>query len=90
VKFAFIDEKKVAFPIAVLCRALGVSRRGYDDWLANPFTERDRRRADLERKAAAVPDDVLPRGSCITPTGAAPTQATTTEARSPAPACALA
>ncbi len=28
-KFAFISEKKVAFPVAVLCRVLGVSSSGY-------------------------------------------------------------
>lgn len=55
-KFAFIDEQKVAFPVAVLCRVLGVSRSGYYDWLANPVTERERRHADLELKAAAVFD----------------------------------
>jgi hypothetical protein len=29
VKFAFISEEKVAFPIAVLCRLLAVSASGY-------------------------------------------------------------
>jgi hypothetical protein len=29
VKFAFIAEEKVAFPVAVLCRLLAVSPSGY-------------------------------------------------------------
>lgn len=53
-KFAFIDESKVAFPIAVLCRVLNVSRSGYYDWLANPVTKRESRHAALSVKAAAV------------------------------------
>src|SRR5262245_26109012 len=31
-RFRFIDAEKAAFPIAVLCRALGVSRSGYYAW----------------------------------------------------------
>jgi len=43
-KFGFISEEKVAFPIAVLCRVLGVSTSGYyasQGRLASNHTLRD-------------------------------------------------
>lgn len=53
-KYAFIAEKKVAFPVAASCRALGVSRSGFYDFLAEPETERQRRDEVLAAKARAV------------------------------------
>jgi transposase InsO family protein len=53
-KYAFIAEKRVAFPVAVLCRVLGVSRSGFYDFLDEPETERDRRAAVLAAKTRAV------------------------------------
>lgn len=53
-KYAFIAEKQVAFPVAVLCRVLDVSRSGFYDYLAAPETERQRRDACLAAKARAV------------------------------------
>jgi transposase InsO family protein len=47
VKFAFISEKKVAFPIAILCRVLGVSSSGYYASLARPVSEHARRDEEL-------------------------------------------
>jgi transposase InsO family protein len=40
VKFRFIEEQKVAFPIAVLCATLDVSRAGYYAWRTRPLSER--------------------------------------------------
>jgi len=54
VRYAFIAEKKVAFPVAVLCRALCVSRSGFYDYLREPETERERRDAMLAAKTRAV------------------------------------
>jgi len=54
VKYAFIAEKQVAFPVAMLCRVLDVSRSGFYDYLAEPETERQRRDASLAEKARAV------------------------------------
>jgi putative transposase len=48
VKFAFIDEKEVAFPVAAMCRTLGVSSSGYYKWrkrLPVPRTKDDARLA---------------------------------------------
>jgi transposase InsO family protein len=44
VKFAFIDEKQVAFPVGAMCRALAVSSSGYYEWrkrLPGPRTKDD-------------------------------------------------
>jgi len=44
VKFAFIAEKQVAFPVGAMCRALGVSSSGYYEWrkrLPGPRTKDD-------------------------------------------------
>ncbi len=53
-RYAFIAEKRVAFPVAVLCRVLGVSRSGFYDFHAEPETERQRRDATLAAKTRAV------------------------------------
>jgi putative transposase len=48
VKFAFIGEKQVAFPVGAMCRALGVSSSGYYQWrkrLPGPRTKDDARLA---------------------------------------------
>ena len=47
-KFAFIDEKQVAFPVGAMCRALGVSSSGYYEWrkrIPGPRTKDDARLA---------------------------------------------
>ncbi len=53
-RYAFIAEKRVAFPVAALCRVLCVSRSGFYDYLDEPETERDRRDAVLAAKTRAV------------------------------------
>jgi putative transposase len=47
VKFAFVSEEQVAFPIAVTCRVLGVSTSGYYAWKERPTSLRTRRDAEL-------------------------------------------
>ena len=51
-KFAFISEEKVAFPVAVLCRVLAVSTSGYYATSA-PVAARAQRRRAVEQIAAA-------------------------------------
>ena len=53
-KYAFIDAQGVAFPVSVMCRALGVSTSGYYDWRAEPETARERRDAALLPKVQAA------------------------------------
>ncbi|MBK8943572.1 MAG: IS3 family transposase [Polyangiaceae bacterium] len=53
-KYAFIAEKQVAFPVAALCRVLAVSRSGFYDFVAEPETERVRRDSSLAAKTRAV------------------------------------
>ncbi|MEA2595050.1 MAG: hypothetical protein QOF01_1519, partial [Thermomicrobiales bacterium] len=31
-RYRFIDAEKATFPVALLCRVLGVARSGYDAW----------------------------------------------------------
>lgn len=53
-RYAFIAEKKVAFPVAVLCRVLCVSRSGFYAYLSEPETEQEKRDAALAAKTRAV------------------------------------
>jgi len=53
VKFAFIFEEKVAFPIAALCRVLAVSPSGYHASLARPVSAHARRDRELAKKVSA-------------------------------------
>lgn len=49
-KFAFIAEKKVAFPVAVLCRVLAVSASGYYASIGRPVSHHVRRDEELLRR----------------------------------------
>ena len=53
-KFAFISEEKVAFPIAVLCRVLAVSTSGYYASQARPISGHARRDEELSERIATV------------------------------------
>lgn len=52
-KFAFISEKKVAFPVAVLCRVLAVSPSGYYASLVRSPSEHARRDQELLEQVRA-------------------------------------
>jgi putative transposase len=54
VKFAFIEEKKVAFPIQPMCRVLGVSSSGYYAWQQRPASERAKADARLAVEVVAA------------------------------------
>ena len=51
-KFAFISEEKVAFPVAVLCRVMTVSPSGYYASLGRAVSPRGRRDKDLARRVS--------------------------------------
>lgn len=53
-KFAFILARMVAFPVAVLCRVLGVSTSGFYAWAKRPEPERAKSDARLAVDVAAV------------------------------------
>ena len=53
-KFGFISEEKVAFPIAVLCRVLDVSPSGYYASRARPISPHARRDDELAAQIATV------------------------------------
>ena len=53
-KFAFISEEQVAFPIAVICRVLNVSTSGYYAWKARPRPLRARRDVELGARVRAA------------------------------------
>jgi len=54
VKFAFIEAKRVAFPITVMCDVLDVARSGFYAWKDRPVCEREKKDARLVVKIAAA------------------------------------
>ena len=53
-KFAFISEEKVAFPIAIMCRLLVVSPSGYYASQGRPISARALRDQELSERVSAV------------------------------------
>jgi hypothetical protein len=56
VKFSFIHAEKAHFPVAALCRVLGVSRQGYYAHVARGPSDRVQRDAELQERVRAVHD----------------------------------
>ena len=53
-KFAFISEEKVAFPIAIMCRLLVVSPSGYHASQGRAVSAHARRDQELAERVSAV------------------------------------
>jgi transposase InsO family protein len=54
-KFAFIHAEKASFPVAALCRLLGVTRQGYYAYANRPPSERLKRERALPAACATSP-----------------------------------
>ena len=52
--FAWIEERRGEYPVAVLCRVLGVSRAGYYAWRTRPPSDTARRRDQLADTIRAI------------------------------------
>jgi transposase InsO family protein len=53
-KFAFIHAEKASFPVAALCRLLGVTRQGYYAYARRPPSERLKRERALQQRVQQV------------------------------------
>ena len=56
-KFSFIEEHLMEFPVRVACDTLEVSRSGYYAWLQRPESARMKRRQELAVKIKAVHEE---------------------------------
>jgi putative transposase len=54
VRFAFIATEKACFPVALMCRMLGVSRAGFYAWPRRPLAARTRQNQVLAVAVAAI------------------------------------
>ena len=52
--FAFIEAEKANFPVAMMCRLLGVSKRGFDAWRTPPPSPRSRADTALRTQICGI------------------------------------
>ena len=58
--FTRIEERRTEYPVAFLCRVLGVSRAGYYAWRTREPSDTARRRDDLADTIRAIHQDPHP------------------------------
>jgi putative transposase len=61
VTFAWIEERREQWPVAVLCHALGVSRSGFYAWRSREPSATEVRREELTEQVAAIHAEVKGR-----------------------------
>ncbi len=54
VKYDFIFEQQIFYPLRLLCRTLGVTKGGYLRWWSHPHSARDEQDTDLIRRIADI------------------------------------
>lgn len=59
--FAWIEERRAEFPVAVMCRVLGVSRSGYYAWKKRPPSAAEQRRGELTERVREIHAEVKQR-----------------------------
>ena len=59
--FAFVEQHKDAWPVALMCDTLGVSRQGFYAWRLRPPSEQEQRRVALLVEIRAVHAEVKER-----------------------------
>ena len=52
--YAFMKAYRATFPLAAMCRVLGLSPSGYYDWLKRPPSARTRRDVELQGKILLI------------------------------------
>ena len=52
--FRFVDAEKACFPVALLCKMVGVSKSGYYAWRSRPPSKRSREDATLTERILEV------------------------------------
>ena len=55
--YSFIKAHKAEFPLAAMCRALGLSTSGYYDWLNRPPSDHSRRDDELRERIRTIWSD---------------------------------
>ena len=53
-KYDFIFEQQIFYPLRLLCRTLGVTKGGYLRWRSHPHSARDEQDTDLIRRIADI------------------------------------
>jgi putative transposase len=53
-RFRFVDAERARFPVALLCRTVGVSKSGYYAWKMRPPSKRSREDAALTERIVEV------------------------------------
>ena len=55
--FGFVAKHRGAWPVNLMCEALGVSRGGFYGWLTRPRSQRDRRDEELGAMVRELPGE---------------------------------